>query len=97
MNEWDFAKEGGRELAVDYLGALHTMAEGRGAVVSTNHIARNQEFGLSTLHTRARVQKSSQFKMITFLYRQRTLEGSLGWTGMETQTMVKRPLDFFTK
>jgi hypothetical protein len=35
-------------------------------LISTNHIARNQEFGLSTLHTMAKVQRPSQFKMIIF-------------------------------
>jgi hypothetical protein len=34
--------------------------------ISTNQIARNQEFGLSTFHTMARVQRPSQFKMIIF-------------------------------
>jgi hypothetical protein len=58
--------------------------------ISTNQIARNQEFGLSTLHTMAKVQRPSYFKMIAFLRRQHSLEGSLGWTGMETQTMVER-------
>jgi hypothetical protein len=33
--------------------------------------------------------------MISFLRRRRTLEGSLGWMGMETQTMVKRLPNFF--
>jgi hypothetical protein len=65
--------------------------------ISTNHIARNQEFGLSTLHTMAKVQRPLQFKMITFGRRRRTLKGSLGRTGMETQTMVKRPSVFFIK
>jgi hypothetical protein len=56
-----------------------------------NPIARNQEFGLSTLHTMPKVQRLLHFKMITFRRRRMTLEGSLGWTGMETQTMVERP------
>jgi hypothetical protein len=64
-------------------------------LISTNQIARNQEFGLSTLHTMAKVQRPSQFEMINLLRRRRTLEGSLGRTGMETQTMVKRPSIFF--
>jgi hypothetical protein len=34
--------------------------------ISTNHIARNQEFGLSTLHTKAKVQSPSQFNIISF-------------------------------
>jgi hypothetical protein len=44
-----------------------------------------------------RVQRPSQLKMITFWRRRRTLEGSLGRTGMGTQTMVERPLVFFIK
>ena len=35
-------------------------------LMSTNQFARNQEFGLSTLHTMAKVQRPSQFNMITF-------------------------------
>jgi hypothetical protein len=65
--------------------------------IPTNHIARNQEFGLSTLHTMAKVQRPSQFKIITFWRRRWTLEGSLAWTWMETQTMVERLLIFFIK
>jgi hypothetical protein len=65
-------------------------------LIPTNHVARNQEFGLSTLHTKVKVQRPSHFKMLTFWRRQRTLEGSLGWTGMETQTMVKRPPVFIS-
>jgi hypothetical protein len=65
--------------------------------ISINHIARNQEFSLSTLHTMAKVQRRSQLKIITFWRRQQTLEGSLGRMGMETQTMVKRPSVFFLK
>jgi hypothetical protein len=60
-------------------------------LISTNYIARNQEFSLWTLHTKVEVQRPTQFEMITFWRRQRTLEGSSGWTGMETQTMVERP------
>jgi hypothetical protein len=48
-----------------------------------------------TLHIMAKVQRPSHFKMITFCRRRRTLEGSLGWTGIETQTMVERPSVFF--
>ena len=44
----------------------------------------------SILHTMAKVQRPSHFKMITFWRRWLTLEGSLGRTGMETQTMVER-------
>jgi hypothetical protein len=65
--------------------------------ISTNHIARNQEFGLSTLHTMVKVQRPSQFQMITFWRRRRTLEGSLGRKGMETQSMVERPSVFSLK
>ena len=65
--------------------------------ISTNHIARDQEFGISTLHTKVKVQRLSQFKMITFLRRGWTLEGSLGWMGMETKTMVERSSIFFHK
>jgi hypothetical protein len=62
------------------------------ASISTNQIARNQEFGLKSM---AKVQRLSQFKMITFCRRRLTLEGSLGRTGMETQTIVERPSVFF--
>jgi hypothetical protein len=34
--------------------------------ISTYQITRNQEFGLSTLHTNVKVQRLSQFKMLTF-------------------------------
>jgi hypothetical protein len=61
-------------------------------LISTNHIARNQEFGLSTLHTRGQSPKPF---VITFWRRRRTLEGSLSRMGMETQTMVERPSVFF--
>jgi hypothetical protein len=33
-------------------------------LISTNQIARNQEFGLSTLHTMVKVLRSLLFKMI---------------------------------
>ena len=72
------------------LGALHTMAKVERLLISTNLIARNQEFGMSTLHTKVKVQRPSQFKMIIFLRRRRTLEGRLGRAVMETQTMVER-------
>jgi hypothetical protein len=32
--------------------------------ISTNEIARNQEFGLSTLHTMAKVQRPPKFKIL---------------------------------
>ena len=42
------------------------MVEGREAIsIITNHIARNQEFGLSILHTKVKVKRPLQFKMIT--------------------------------
>jgi hypothetical protein len=66
-------------------------------LISTNQIARNQEFGLSTLHTMTKVQRLSLFWMITFWRRWRTLEGSLDQTGMEAQTMVERPSVSFPK
>jgi hypothetical protein len=69
----------------------------KGPLISTNQIARNQEFGLSTLHTMAKVQRPLHFKMIPFWRRLRTLKGSLGRMGMETQTMVERPSVFFNK
>jgi hypothetical protein len=62
--------------------------------ISINHIAENQEFDLSTLHTEVKVQRLLQFNLITFWRRQRTLQGSLGRMGMETQPMVKRLLIF---
>jgi hypothetical protein len=66
--------------------------------ISTNLIVRNQEFGLSTFHIKVKVQRLSQYKMFVFLQRRRTLEGSLGRTGMEIRTMVERPLgSFFIK
>jgi len=45
------------------LGPLHTMAEGREGVVSTNEIVRNQEFDLSTLHIEA---QSSSYMAVLF-------------------------------
>jgi hypothetical protein len=63
--------------------------------ISTNHIARNQEFSLSTFHTKVKVQRLLQFKMLIFLRRRRTLEGSLSRMGMETQIVVERPSVFF--
>jgi hypothetical protein len=44
----------------------------------------------------AKVQRPSQFKMITFWRRWRTFEGSLGQIGMESQTMVERLSIFFS-
>jgi hypothetical protein len=35
-------------------------------LIFTSHIARNQEFGLSTLHTMAKVQRPSQLKWLLF-------------------------------
>ena len=35
-------------------------------LISTNEIAGNQEFSLSTLQTKVKVQRSSQYKMILF-------------------------------
>jgi hypothetical protein len=58
------------------------MAEGQKIVDSTNHIARNQEFGLSTLHTKAKVQRLSQFKMLTFFYEDEGLSKKV-WVGRE--------------
>jgi hypothetical protein len=34
--------------------------------ISINHIARNQEFGLLTIHIKAKVQRPSQFTMTAF-------------------------------
>ena len=45
----------------------------------------------------AKVQRPSQFKMITFWRRRHTLKGSLGQTGIETQTMVERLSSYFQK
>ena len=72
------------------------MAEGQEAV--DLHQSQNQEFRLSTPHIRAKVQRPLQYKMLTFLQRRWTLEGSLERMGMETQTMVKRlSVSFFIK
>jgi hypothetical protein len=75
------------------------MAEGRETIDFHQSYCKkkSQEFNLSTLHTKAKVQRPLQFKMITFWRRRRTLKESLGRTGMETQTMVKSPLVFFIK
>jgi hypothetical protein len=35
-------------------------------LISTNHVARHQEFGLSALHTKAKVQRPTQFKIQLF-------------------------------
>jgi hypothetical protein len=69
--------------------------------IPTNQIARNQEFSLSTLHTRGQSPKvvalQNAYMGNTFLPRRRTLEGSLGWIGMETQNMIEKPSIFFIK
>ena len=46
-------------------GTSHHGRRSRRPSVSNNRIARNQEFGLSTLHTKAKVQRPSQSKIIT--------------------------------
>jgi hypothetical protein len=40
------------------LGPLHNVAEGQEAVESTNQIARNQEYGPSSLHIRGQSPKA---------------------------------------
>ena len=50
--------------------------------ISTNQIARHQEFGLSTLRTKVKVQKPSQFKMLTFWRRGDNLSKEV-WVGRE--------------
>ena len=47
-------------------GASHYGRKFERLSISTNHIARNQEFGLSILYIEAKVQRVSQLKMITF-------------------------------
>jgi len=69
--------------------------------VSTNGIARNQEFGLSTLHTRdqsptAVILHGNTF-WLAFWPNWWTLEGSLGRTRIETQTMIERSSILFIK
>jgi hypothetical protein len=56
---------------------------------------------LSTIHTRGQSPKAialqNAYMAILFLPRRRTLEGGLGWIGMETQNMVQRSSIFFHK
>ena len=65
------------------------MAEDRKAIALQNQEIKNLATQPFTLEAKA--QRPSQFKMPIFLPRRRTLEGSLGRTGIETQTMVERP------
>jgi hypothetical protein len=65
-------------------------------LITINQIARNQKFGLSTLHTMVKVQRLSQFKMITFWRRRQTLEGSLGRTGMKNPNYGREAVGFFS-
>jgi hypothetical protein len=44
----------------------HYGRRSRGRRFSPIELGRNQEFGLSTLHTMAKVQRPSHFEMITF-------------------------------
>ena len=67
--------------------------------IFTNHIVRNQEFSLLTLHTRGQSPKvvalQNVHMAVFFLPRRRTLKGSLGRAGMKTETMVERPFILF--
>jgi len=62
-------------------------------------MTRNQEFGLSTLHSRGQSPKvvvpHGNTFWLKFWPKQCTLKGSLGEGGLETQTMVERPSIFF--
>jgi hypothetical protein len=62
--------------------------------ISTNHIARNQEFDLLTLHTKAKVQRPPQFKMLTFDVGDR-LSKEVWVRGMETQNYGREAIGFF--
>ena len=59
-------------------------------LVFTNQIVGNQEFSLMTLHTRGQNPKAIALQNVYMAIQ--TLKGRLGWTGTETQTMVKRPM-----
>jgi hypothetical protein len=65
--------------------------------ISTKQIARNQEFDFSTFHTRGQSPKVVILSGNTFWPKRETLEGSVGRIGMEPQTMVERPIEFFYK
>ena len=76
-------------------GASHYGRRSRGCRFCTNHIARNQEFGLSTLHTKDKVQKGCRnLKCLLFDKRRWTLEGSLGRTGMRNDMLNYTCLGF---
>ncbi len=70
-------------------------------LISTNQIARNHGFGLSTLHTRGQSPKAvalqNAYMATLFDQGEGLSKGSLGQTGMETQTMVERPSISFHK
>jgi hypothetical protein len=83
------------ETAFGHVGALHTMAEGQEAV--NFHQSNCKKPRVQPLDPSHYGQRPSQFKMIAFRRRRRTLEGSLSRTGMETQTMVERSSVFFIK
>jgi hypothetical protein len=69
--------------------------------ISTNQVARKQEFGLSTLHTRGQSPKARRSPKCLygriFWPRWWTLEGSLGRIWMKTQTMVEMLIFFIKK
>ena len=59
--------------------------------ISTNHVARNQKFGLLTFHTRGQISKAVAISNgFFFCAKQQTLKGSLDQTAMKTQSKVER-------
>ena len=89
-------------LGIDnFLGPFHTMVEGREVGDFHESHCKKSRDGFSTLHIRGQssnaVALQNAYMAILFNQpRRRTLKGSLGWTGMETQTMVERSSVFFS-
>jgi len=71
------------------LGPLTLWSNVEKSTISTNQIAKNQEFNLSTLHTKGQSPKVIVLHSINFWDefwpKRQTFEGSLGWIGIETK------------
>jgi hypothetical protein len=63
--------------------------------ISTNQIARNLEFGLSTLRTMAKFQRLSQFKMINFLKKATDSQRKFGSDGNGNPNYGQEAVGFF--
>jgi hypothetical protein len=77
------------------LGPLHIMVEGREAVnFQQSYCKKTKNAASTTLHTKGH-RSPKHLHVSTFRPRHRILEGSMGWIGMENQTMVERPPSIF--